>query len=356
MNDDGTVELADDGGIELETLRLELGVGIGNGERGASEFVPVETKDVVMLALELGVMLGGTVSEELNEGVTEALTVETARTEVNGTVMFALELEKRLDGMVAETFEDGTIELLLGRGVELVRGNGDRGSSELVPVDPRLLETLTLGVDGSTVRVIVLELTMIVEFSDGAGVLTLPIEVAEFSDGAGVLTLPIKVVEFSDGAGLLTVPTEVVELADGTAELVLPTGVDELVRGNGERGASELVPVDPRLDVMFAMGVDAGTVKLKELETNTRVELEGGTAELIVPTGVVALEDGPGVVALPNGVDELVRGKGLRGTSELVPVEPVETEATGPVELAEGVVIPLLPVAEEVYVLPEIVI
>jgi hypothetical protein len=221
-----------------------------------------------------------------------------------------------------------------------VRGNGDRGSSELVPVDPRLLETFTLGVDGGTVRVIVLELTITVELSDGAG----------------VLTLPIEAVEFSDGAGLLMVPTEVVELVDGTGELALPTGVDELVRGNGERGASELVPVDLRLDVMFVLGVDAGTVKLKELETNTRVELEGGTAELMAPTGVVALEDGPGVLALPTGVDELVRGKGLRGSSELVPVEPVETEATGPVELAEGVIMPLLPVAEEVYVLPEIVI
>ena len=205
-----------------------------------------------------------------------------------------------------------------------MRGNGDRGSSELVPVDPRLLETFTLGVDGGTVRVIVLELT--------------------------------TTVELSDGAGLLMVPTEVVEFVDGTGELALPTGVDELVRGNGERGASELVPVDLRLDVVFALGVDTGTVKLKELETNTRVELEGGTAELMVPTGVVALEDGPGVLALPTGVDELVRGKGLRGSSELVPVEPVETEATGPVELAEGVIMPLLPVAEEVYVLPEIVI
>lgn len=98
----------------------------------------------------------------------------------------------------------------------------------------------------------------------------------------------------------------------------------------------------------FALGVVGGTVKVIELEITTMVELTDGRAELIVPTGVVAFKDGAGVLALAIGVEELVSGNGLRGKSELLPVEPVETDAKGAVELADGVMRPLLPVADDV--------
>lgn len=110
------MELADAGGIALETLKLELGVGIGNGERGASELVPVEPKDVVILALGLGVMLGGTVSSD------------------DGTVELA-----DAGGIALET-----LKLELGVGM----GNGERGASEFVPVEAKdvVILSLELGV------------------------------------------------------------------------------------------------------------------------------------------------------------------------------------------------------------------
>jgi hypothetical protein len=321
----GTVEFAEAGGIKLDALLLTLGVGRGNGERGSSEFDPVEPVDSVMLELALGVMLGGEVIVELEDSVIDPLTVvEFARAEVKTVVMFELGLGDPLGGIVTEAFEDGTIDPLLGSGVELVRGNGVRGASELVPVDTRLVEALALGVDGGTIKVTELETT--------------------------------TAVELVDGTGELRVPTEVVELVDGTGEVALPTGVDELGSGNGVRLAPELVPVDPRLVVTFELGMDGGMTNVIELETTTVVEFRDGAAELMVPTGVVAFEDGAGELALPTGVDELVRGNGLRGASELVPVDPVEAEAMGAVELADGVMIPLFAVADEVYVLPEIVI
>lgn len=81
------------------------------------------------------------------------------------------------------------------------------------------MDTLALGVVGGMVNVIELESTTMVEFIEGAG----------------VLTLPTDVVKFADGTRLLRVPAEVVELEEGTGGLALPTGV-ELVRGNGDRG------------------------------------------------------------------------------------------------------------------------
>lgn len=101
---------------------------MGKGERGSSEFVPVEPRDVVTFELGLGDKLGGTVIDEFADGVIDALTVETARAELKIKEVFKLGLGVPLGGIVNETFEDGTIDpLILGTGVELVRGNGERG-------------------------------------------------------------------------------------------------------------------------------------------------------------------------------------------------------------------------------------
>jgi hypothetical protein len=64
-------------------------------------------------------------------------------------VRFALALGVILGGAVTEEFEDGVIDaLILAGGVELVNGKGDRGWSELDPVEPRLevMFALALGV------------------------------------------------------------------------------------------------------------------------------------------------------------------------------------------------------------------
>lgn len=59
----------------------------------------------------------------------------------------------------------------------------------------------------------------------------------------------------------------------------------------------------------------------------------------------------------PLTLDDDGIGNGERGESELVPVEPVDTGAVGVaiVELPEGVMMPLLPVADETYVLLPVV-
>jgi cyanate lyase len=123
--------------------------------------VPVDPRLDVILTLELGVTLGGAVTDELEDGAMEPETVELVRgkgergwselvpVEPKLEVMFALALGVILGGAVTEEFEDTIIEaLILARDVELVRGKGERGWSELVPVEPKLevMFALALGV------------------------------------------------------------------------------------------------------------------------------------------------------------------------------------------------------------------
>jgi hypothetical protein len=88
-------------------------------------------------------------------------------------------------------------------------------------------------------------------------------------------------------------------------------------------------------------------------------ELEDGAGLLTVPTETVEFDEGIGLLMLPIGVDEDGIGNGLRGESEFVPVERLETGAVGKsiVEFADGVggMMPPPPVPDEVYVLLAIV-
>jgi hypothetical protein len=126
------------------------------------------------------------------------------------------------------------------------------------------------------------------------------------------------------------------EFEDGTIDALALAGGVESVRGKGERGSSELVPMEPRLEVMFrlALGVTLGGTVVDEFEDCT----------------IDAL-------ALAGGV-ESVREDGVRGPElSLVPVEPMDIGLVGTDDgaLVDGVIIPLSPVADEVNVPPEIV-
>jgi hypothetical protein len=127
--------------------------------------VPVEPRLEVRFALALGVILGGAVTEEFEDGVIDALILAGSVELVNGKgdrgwseldpvepkleVMFALALGVTLVRAVTYSVEDGVIDaLILAGGVELVSGKGDRGWSELDPVEPKLevMFALALGV------------------------------------------------------------------------------------------------------------------------------------------------------------------------------------------------------------------
>jgi cyanate lyase len=256
--------------------------------------VPVEPRLEVMLKLALGVTLGGAVTEEFEDGVIDALILAGGVESINGKgergwselvpvepkleVMFTLALGVTLGGAVNEEFEDGVIDaLILAGGVELVNGKGERGWSELVPVEPKLevMFALALGV-----------------------------------------TLGGAVTD---------------EFDDSTIDALMLAGGVELVNGNGERGWSELVPVEPKLEVMFALALG---VKLGGAVTD---EFDESTIDALM---------------LASGV-ELINGNGERGWSEFVPVDPMELVGTDDEALADGVMIPLSPVAEEVKVPPE---
>jgi hypothetical protein len=64
-------------GVTIAPLIVEL--VSGKGERGWSELVPVEPRLDVIFMLELGVALGGAVTDELEDGVMEPETVESVR-------------------------------------------------------------------------------------------------------------------------------------------------------------------------------------------------------------------------------------------------------------------------------------
>jgi hypothetical protein len=110
----GAVEFADAGGIDALAPELVS----GKGERGESELVPIDTALDVTFRLLLGVPLGGIATE-----------------------IFELALGVTLGRITAVEFDGVTIAPLI---VELVKGKGERGWSELVPVEPKLDVTLML--------------------------------------------------------------------------------------------------------------------------------------------------------------------------------------------------------------------
>jgi hypothetical protein len=299
----GEVEFADAGGTDALAPELVS----GKGERGCSELVPVDPKLEVMFKLLLGVTLGGMVTET-----------------------FELVLGVTLGRITTVEFEDEIIGPLT---VELVRGKGERGCSELVPVEPKLdvMFMLTLGV--------ILGEAVTDAFEGGAiDPLTEELVSGKGERGSSEL-VPVEPkleVMFKLALGVTLGGAVTEKFEDCTIDTLILAGVVELVIGNGERGCSELVPVEPRLEVIFelALGVMLGGTVTDEFKDCT-------TDALVLAGGV-----------------ELVRGKGERGSSELVPVEPIEIGLVGTEDetFADGVMIPLLPVNEDVKVPPETVI
>jgi hypothetical protein len=309
--------------------------GIGKGERGESEFVPVDLRDDVMLALWLGVMLGGTVMEEFEDGI-GLLIVPTETVE----------------------FEEGIGLLTLPTGVEDDGiGNGLRGESELVPVDR--LET---GAVGKT----------IVEFADGVGgiippppvpdevyvllaivMLMIPPVVETTISGVGEsVVVVVLVLTFADGSGGM-IPFPPVENAVPVEKAVVVVKPVERISIPDETETLGNIPPDE-----LGGGISPET----PVDKKTPVELLTETISIpedvvtvmfttVVGVGRAMLElfdDGEGTpVEIAGGVVELVRGNGLRGASELVPVEPIDE--------GEGGMIPLPPVEFAVKVLLAVV-
>jgi hypothetical protein len=112
---DGPGMLTDGRGVlvnaGVETLALPLDDGMGKGERGESEFVPVEPLDTGAV---------GNTNVEFAGGVIDALII----LEFVDGVTDALTMLEFVDGVIdALTLDDDGI------------GKGERGASELVPID-----------------------------------------------------------------------------------------------------------------------------------------------------------------------------------------------------------------------------
>jgi hypothetical protein len=338
-------------------------LGIGNGKRGASELVPIDAVLIVAFTLGLGVMLGtagtvifvdgtmlpvGSVAElGMGNGILGAS--EFVPIELKGTVKLELGLGVILGIAGTEEFEDGTgVPLLATIGAdELGIGNGIRDVSELVPIELEGTVPLKPGLGVALGK----KVTVIVVFVNGGA----PLSTAgtdELGMGNGIRgaselvpielegTVPLKL---GLGVALGKIVTVVVVFVNGSA-LLSTAGTDELGMGNGIRGASEFVPIELEGTVPFKVGIGVAL---------------GGT------TTTVVFVKGNALLLNSIGADELGIGKGERGESEFVPVEPVLTVAfvlrlgvalTGVdmviEKLAEGGMMPLLPVADETAVLP----
>jgi hypothetical protein len=316
----GTDELADGTMLPLLGTERELDDGIGKGVRRSSELVPgvldLETEEMFML--RLGVALGSTGTDEL----------------ADGTMLPLLGTERELD--------DG-----IGKGV--------RRSSELVPgvldLETEEMFMLRLGV--------ALGSTGTDELADGTMLPLLGTE-RELDDGIGkgvrrsselvpgVLDLEIEEM-FMLRLGVALGNTGADELADGTMLPLL--GADKELdegMGKGVRRPSELVPGVLDVEEIFKLrlGVTLGG-------TTTEEFAEGSMTLLLACEGVVetfALDnivETTGCVELDiSGADEFTIGK----------VEEVNGLGTGVdigiEEFPKGGTIPLLPVADDVAVLP----
>jgi hypothetical protein len=302
----GVVDEFDDGTMEALTVELVR----GNGERGFSELVPVEPTLEVKLKLALGVTLGGAVVDEFTGGTIAPLTLELGRgngdrglselvpVEPTLEVKFKLALGVTLGGAVVDEFTGGTTDPLM---VELVSGNGERGLSEFVPIDPKLDVTFKLELG---------------------------------------ITLGGTVTE---------------ALVDGIADPLTLVCRVELVIGNGERGLSELVPIERVLVETFELEDGMSTVVINELEITTIDEFEEGTGVLMLPTSVgrklVNIDDvGTDDEAFDEGASELTLPTSVG--RKLVRIDDVGTDDD---TFVVGTMIPPLPVKDETNVLLETV-
>jgi hypothetical protein len=379
------VELTEPGGIDVETpvLVVELGttgteefadgkmlpvnnvaeLGSGKGVRNPSELVPgvldLETEE--MFALRLGVALGSAGADELVDGT--MLPLLGTDGELNGRIrvpideMFMLRLGVALGSTGTDELADGTMLPLLGTERELDDGigKGVRRSSELVPgvldLETEEMFMLRLGV--------ALGSTGTDELADGTMLPLLGTE-RELDDGIGkgvrrsselvpgVLDLEIEEM-FMLRLGVALGNTGADELADGTMLPLL--GADKELdegMGKGVRRPSELVPGVLDVEEIFKLrlGVTLGG-------TTTEEFAEGSMTLLLACEGVVetfALDnivETTGCVELDiSGADEFTIGK----------VEEVNGLGTGVdigiEEFPKGGTIPLLPVADDVAVLP----
>jgi hypothetical protein len=361
-------------------------LGIGNGERGESEFVPIETVPIgavliVLFMFGLGVSTGSTTTivvftkgsallstagtDELGmgngeRGESEFVPIETVLIGAVLIVLFMLGLGVSTGSTTTiVVFTKGSALLSTAGTRELGMGNGERGESEFVPIESVLIEAVlivtfmlglgvTLGSTTTTTATVVF-VTGSTELStagdDELGMGNGERGESEFVPVESVLIEAVLIVTFMLGLGVAlggtTTTTAIVVFVNGRALLSI-AGIDELEMGNGKRGESEFVPVEPVLIVTAVLGL--GTVP----KVTVRVEFADGTIDALGGTELA---------------EELGIGKGLRGESEFDPVKPVEIGVVGvdarlgelAVELTiSGGISPSPPVEDATAVDPEV--
>jgi hypothetical protein len=367
-------------------------LGIGNGERGESEFVPIEAVLIVLFMVGLGVSTGSTTTivvfakgstmllasigaDELGigngeRGESEFVPIETVPIGAVLIVLFmlgAVLIVLFMFGLGVSTgstttivvFTKGSALLSTAGTGELGMGNGERGESEFVPIESVLIEAVlivtfmlglgvTLGSTTTTTATVVF-VTGSTELStagdDELGMGNGERGESEFVPVESVLIEAVLIVTFMLGLGVAlggtTTTTAIVVFVNGRALLSI-AGIDELGMGNGKRGESEFVPVEPVLIVTAVLGL--GTVP----KVTVRVEFADGTIDALGGTELA---------------EELGIGKGLRGESEFDPVKPVEIGVVGvdarlgelAVELTiSGGISPSPPVEDATAVDPEV--
>jgi hypothetical protein len=332
----GTVVLAEAGGIDDEAPML----GVKLGAAGTEEFA-----DGTILPV------GNTAELGIGKGVRRPSELVPIDLEIDET--FKLRLGVPLGSAGTDALADGTMLPLLGTGRELDDGigKGVRRPSELVPIDLEIEEIfmlklgVTLGTAGTE------------KFADGT---ILPVgNTAELGIGKGVRRpselVPIdleidETFKLRLGVPLGSAGTDA--LADGTmlpllgAERELDDGI-----GKGVRSPSELVPIDLEVDETFKLrlGVPLGSTGTEEFaEGNMTLLLACNVVDeafaldnIVETTGNLELE----ISGADEFADGMVDEDGELGTGVDIGIE----------EFPDGGMIPLLPVADDVAVLPWIV-
>jgi hypothetical protein len=324
--------------------------------------VPVEPKLEVVFKLALGVTLGGkvtvTVSEEFEDGTIDALALAGGVESVRGKgergsselvpmeprleVMFRLALGVTLGGTVVDEFEDCTIDALaLAGGVESVREDGVRGPElSLVPVEP-----MDIGLVGT---------------DDGALVdgVIIPI-------GVGTGFVGPLIVTFAEPGGMIPdAPMDEIVAVDPEVEKI--TKPDETVMFGGELGIELGGGISPNDPVEVSTAVDPEVEKIStpdETVTLGKTELGGGIAP-DAPVDVVMAVDAPmEIISIPEEVNTVTFKAGVErggGIKPSPPVEPavcvlppivifppptvtVSVKVKGPVEVGTGGIMPFPP-------------